>query len=86
MLQLIRAMADFSRARWRWVNVCVQALTQKKKTQKAVPKYISYILSLYEYVLEIVETKKFFKKIVPGCRHLAMIASWPVYGYAHGGH
>ena len=51
-----------------------------------MPKYISYMLSLYEYVLEIVGTKKFFKKIVPGCRHLAMIASWPVYGYAHGGH
>ena len=31
VLQVVRAMADFWRARWRWVNVCEQAGIDAKK-------------------------------------------------------
>jgi hypothetical protein len=76
---LVSAMADFWRARWR---IDAKKRILKRQCLSTFPTYCHY----GQYVLEFVGTIKNSKRFVPACRTLAMFASLPVFGSAHGGH
>ena len=76
---LVSATADFWRARWR---IDAKKRILKRQCLSTFPTYCHY----GQYVLEFVGTIKNSKRFVPACRTLAMFASLPVFGSAHGGH